>query len=189
MSAQLVRWARRLLSAMFALLAIAVLSVGLAARVGPAFGHELFSIRSGSMEPALPVGSLAVVSQQPDQVATGHAVAFRLPSGVVVTHRLIEVVETETGRFMRMRGDANQDPDPSLVPASAVIGPVVVSVPLLGFLLAMLGMPIGLVTILSVAATLITAIWLLEELEQLETEDDDDDLPVPLTLPPLGGPR
>lgn len=187
MSASLVRWARRLLSAAFALLAVAVLSVGLAARVGPAFGHELFSIRSGSMEPALPVGSLAIVSRQADEVAAGQAVAFRLPNGVVVTHRVTEVVRTEAGRFMRTRGDANEDPDPTLVPVSAVIGPVVASVPMLGFLLAMLGMPIGLVTILSVAATLITAIWLLEELEQLE--DDDDELALPATLPPLGGER
>jgi hypothetical protein len=58
------------------------------------------------------------------------------------------------------------------------------SLPLIGFLLAMLGMPIGLVAILSVAATLITAIWLLEELEQLEGDDDE---PQPVALPPLAG--
>ena len=180
----IVRWARRLLSVAFAVLAIAVLGVGLGARLAPAAGYEFFSIRSGSMEPALPVGSLAIVDSGAGDVAAGQAVAFRLPSGVVVTHRVVEAVTTETGSFLRTQGDANDDPDPSLVPASAVVGPVKVSLPLLGFLLAMLGMPIGLVAILSVAATLITAIWLLEELEQLEA---DDDQPQALTLPPLAG--
>jgi signal peptidase len=185
MTAPLVRWARRLLSAAFALLAASVLLVGLGARLAPAVNHELYSIRSGSMEPGLPTGSLAVVERQASNVSVGEAVAFRLPSGVVVTHRVIEVVEADDGMLLRTKGDANEDPDPSLVPMSAVIGPVKTNVPLLGFLLGMLGMPIGVVTILSVAATLITAIWLLEELEQLEADDADDSIPV--SLPPLGG--
>ena len=184
MTAVLVRWARRLLSVAFAVLAIAVLGVGLGARLAPAAGYELFSIRSGSMEPALPVGSLAVVATGATNLAQGQAVAFRLPSGVVVTHRIVEVVDTDTGTYLRTRGDANEDPDPSLVPATAVIGPVQVSLPLIGFLLAMLGMPIGLVAILSGAATLITASWLLEELEQMEGDDDE---PQPVALPPLAG--
>jgi signal peptidase len=180
-----VTWARRLLSAAFAVLAVCVLAVGLGARLAPAAGYEFFSIRSGSMEPALPVGSLAIVARQGD-IAVGQAVAFKLPSGVVVTHRVVEVIDGETGRFLRTQGDANEDPDPSLVPASVVVGPVQASLPLLGFLLAMLGMPIGLVAILSVAATLITAIWLLEELEQLD--DDEADEPRPIAMPPpLGG--
>jgi hypothetical protein len=52
------------------------------------------------------------------------------------------------------------------------VGRVDVSLPLLGFLLAMLGMPIGVVAIISVAGTLLTAIWLLEELEELEEPEE-----------------
>jgi len=137
------------------------------------------------MQPAMPVGSLAIVARDASTLTEGQAVAFRLPSRVVVTHRIVEVVETDTGTYLRTQGDANEDPDPSLVPATAVVGPVQVSLPLIGFLLAMLGMPIGLVAILSVAATLITAIWLLEELEQLEGDDDDE--PQTVALPPLAG--
>ena len=181
-----VTWARRLLSAAFAILAVCVLAVGLGARLAPAAGYEFFSIRSGSMEPALPVGSLAIVARQADEIAAGQAVAFKLPSGVVVTHRVVEVVDSETGRFLRTQGDANEDPDPSLIPAAAVIGPVRTDLPLLGYLLAMLGMPIGLVAILSVAATLITAIWLLEELEQLDEDEADEPHPIAMP-PPIGG--
>jgi signal peptidase len=184
MTAVIVRWARRLLSVAFAVLAIAVLGVGVGARLAPMAGYEFFSIRSGSMEPALPVGSLAIVANDASNLTAGQAVAFRLPSGVVVTHRIVEVVENDTGTYLRTQGDANEDPDPSLVPATAVVGKVQMSLPLIGFVLAMLGMPIGLVAILSVAATLITGIWLLEELEQLEGDDDE---PQPVALPPLAG--
>jgi hypothetical protein len=78
-------------------------------------------------------------------------------------------VAGEAGRFLETRGDANPDPDPSLVPEDAVVGEVSLVLPLLGFLLALLGMPIGIVTLISVAGTLLTAIWLLEELEDAES--------------------
>lgn len=168
----LIRGSRVVLSLTFAALAITVLAVGLAARLAPAVGYELFSIRSGSMDPALPVGSLAVVSTRAGEIEVGQPIAFRLPNGAVVTHRVVEVVEADEGRFLRTKGDANEDPDPWLVPAASVVGPVEVSLPLLGFLLAMLGMPIGVVAILSVAGTLLTSIWLLEELEELDVPDE-----------------
>ncbi|HEX2194841.1 MAG TPA: signal peptidase I [Candidatus Limnocylindria bacterium] len=187
MTGRLVRGSRLVLSLAFAVLAATVLAVGIAARVAPALGHEFFSIRSGSMEPSLPVGALAVVAREPQDATEGSAVAFRLQNGVVVTHRVVEVVEADGGRFYRTQGDANQKPDPSLVPESALIGPVRVSLPLLGFVLALLGMPIGVVTILSVAATLITAIWLLEELERVDEADGTAGTRV--VLPPLGRER
>jgi signal peptidase len=174
-----VRGARTALSIVFWALAVSVLSVGIAGRVGPAAGYELFSIRSGSMEPAVPVGSLTFVTTDASMPAVGDLVAFRLPSGIVVTHRVVEVIDGDSGRFLRTRGDANAKPDPSLVPSSSIVGVVAFQVPLLGFLLALLGMPIGVVTILSVAGTLITAIWLLEEFEEIE---DDERAPVPAAL-------
>jgi signal peptidase len=167
----LVRGARMLLSIAFWALAASVLAVGLAGRVAPAAGYELFSIRSGSMEPSMPVGSLTFVATGESMPEVGDMAAFRLPSGIVVTHRVVEVIDGDSGRFLRTRGDANAKPDPALVPSSAVVGVVAFHVPLLGFLLALLGMPIGVVTILSVAGTLITAIWLLEEFEEIEEEE------------------
>jgi signal peptidase len=169
---RMVRGARRALSIAFAVLAVTVVAVGLAARLAPVVGFELFSIRSGSMEPTLSVGSLAIVATQHEPVDVGDPVAFRLPSGTVITHRVVGVVEADGGRLLRTQGDANEDPDPSLVPADSVVGTVAFSLPLLGFLLAMLGMPIGVVAIISAAGTMLTMIWLLEELESLDEADD-----------------
>jgi signal peptidase len=152
---------------LFALFAISVAGVGLAARLAPLAGAEVFTIRSGSMEPAIGIGSLVVVTGDAEP-ATGDVIAYRLPNGAVVTHRVSRVVAGDAGRFLETRGDANPDPDPSLVPDDAVIGEVSFVVPILGFLLALLGMPIGIVTLISIAGTLLTAIWLLEELEDAE---------------------
>lgn len=180
-----VRGLRILLSLLFALLAITILAVGLAARLAPLAGYELFAIRSGSMQPAIPVGSLVVIATAPEEpIAAGEAVAYRLPNGAVVTHRVVERVDAEAGSFLQTKGDANADPDPSLVPAEWVIGPARLTIPWLGFLLALLGMPIGVVTILSVAGTLVTALWLLEELELLDDRETTE--PMPEAVPERG---
>jgi signal peptidase len=162
----MVRWTRSLVSLVFVAFAVTVLAVGLGARLGPAIGYEVYSIRSGSMTPAMPIGALALVSRQAELAGPGQALAYRLPSGVVVTHREVEVIDRDGAAYLRTKGDANGEADPTLVSAAAVIGPVQVSIPLLGFLLAMLGMPIGLVSIVASAATLIACIWLLEDLEE-----------------------
>jgi len=161
----LVRWSRRMLSAAFVLLAATVLALGLGARVGPALGFEAYAIRSGSMAPSIPVGALAIVEREADPPARGAAVAFHAGNGVVVTHRVLELIRMEEGVFLRTKGDANPASDPSLVKASTIVGEVQHSIPLLGFLLAMLGMPTGLISILALAGTLLVSIWLLEDLE------------------------
>jgi signal peptidase len=168
---RLARLARLACIALFASFVVAVAGVGLAARLAPMADAEIFTIRSGSMEPAIGIGSLVVVTEDVAP-AKGDVIAYRLPNGAVVTHRVSRVVDGDAGRFLEARGDANPDPDPSLVPADAVIGEVSLTIPLLGFLLALLGMPIGIVTLISVAGTLLTAIWLLEELEEAETVED-----------------
>jgi signal peptidase I len=162
--------ARLVCIALFALFAVAVAGVGVGARLAPLVGAEVYAIRSGSMEPAIGIGSLVVMTATAEPVE-GEVIAYRLPNGAVVTHRVTEVIDGDTGRFLETRGDANTDPDPSLVPESAVVGRASVVVPVLGFLLALLGMPIGIVTLISVAGTLLTAIWLLEELEDVEAAD------------------
>lgn len=161
----LVRWARWIFSAAFVLLAATVLALGLGARIGPALGFEAYAIRSGSMAPAIPVGALVFVERTPDPAATGQAVAFHARNGVVVTHRVLEVIRMDEGVFLRTKGDANPAPDPTLVKASTIVGQVQHSIPLLGFLLAMLGMPTGLISMLALAGTLLVSIWLLEDLE------------------------
>lgn len=134
--------------------------IGVAARAAPLLDHELFAIRSGSMEPALGVGSLAVVdTARRSDPRPGEAIAYRLPSGTVVIHRVV----TTGPDGLETRGDANQDSDPGLVPPNAVVGTVGMGVPIAGYLLGMLSMPSGVVAIMAALGTLLALAWLLEE--------------------------
>jgi signal peptidase len=101
------------------------------------FGSQLLVVLSGSMEPTLPVGGLALMQRvDPATIKTGDIISFRLPKdpSIVVTHRAIEVVR-EPALAFRTKGDAVEEPDSFLVPHENVLGRVRLSFPRLGFLL------------------------------------------------------
>ena len=94
-------------------------------------GYEPYGVISGSMEPAIPTGSLVLVHEEPpSELEAGDVVAF-LSNGSIVTHRIIEV--DEDARTLVTQGDANPVPDMNPVPFSAVEGVVTAHVPLLGW--------------------------------------------------------
>lgn len=158
----MLRFGRRLLTALLGGVAILAVGVGLGARLAPLADAEVLAIRSGSMSPAIGVGDLVVV-ERGRQPAAGEVAAFRLPSGTIVTHRVVRTAVLPDGNYVETRGDANASPDPVLVPADDVVGTVGVTLPLLGYVLALLSMPTGIVAIFATSASLALGVWLLED--------------------------
>ena len=90
------------------LLAIALVGVRLV-------GIQVFTVLSGSMEPAYHVGSLIYVKEVDyKQLQPGDVITFMLDENTVATHRIVEVVpdeeDPETLRY-RTKGDANNAAD------------------------------------------------------------------------------
>jgi signal peptidase len=147
---------------------ILVVLAGLALGKGaPLVGRQSIIIGGGSMEPALGLGSAIVIEPvAAAELAVGDIVSLRVgPDRTTFTHRIVAVVDRPDGRWIRTKGDANADPDPSLVPATAVVGRVELVVPLFGYLLALLSLPVGVIFVIGLAATLLAIAWLLESLE------------------------
>ncbi|MEA2607123.1 MAG: signal peptidase [Chloroflexota bacterium] len=147
---------------------ILVVLVGIVIGKGaPLVGRQSIIVGGGSMEPALGLGSAIVVKPvAAAELAVGDIVSLRVgPDRTTYTHRIVAVVDRSDGRWIRTKGDANADPDPSLVPATAVIGRVELVVPLFGYLLALLSLPLGVMFVIGLAATLLAIAWLLESLE------------------------
>ncbi|MCI9338390.1 MAG: signal peptidase I [Lachnospiraceae bacterium] len=97
-------------------------------------GYEVYVVVSGSMEPAIPVGSaLYVEPAEPEDVEAGDVIAF-FERGAVITHRVVEnhVVE---GEFIT-KGDANEENDLAPVAYENLIGRMARAVPVLGSILA-----------------------------------------------------
>jgi signal peptidase len=101
-------------------------------------GHKIYIVMSGSMEPALQVGSIVLVRPlAAEEIRPGDIVTFRNQySPDVVSHRVHHVEEEENGLLFYTKGDANEVLDPLPVPARLLVGKVVLTVPYLGYLFA-----------------------------------------------------
>ena len=164
---------RRGIDLVLAALVVVVLAVGLTAFLAPAGGGRLLAIHSGSMTPSMDVGSLALVlPAAPASLATGDVVTVTLDGGTILTHRIDAIVEQDDRRMFRLKGDANAAADPVLVLPDQLVGEVVLTLPWLGYLLAMMSVPIGVTALLSIGGLLVTAGWLLDDLTEPDDVDD-----------------
>lgn len=162
------RIARRILDILLVVLIGLVVATLVIARVIPVVTDgATFVVGGGSMEPTIPVGAAVValpVSAQ--DLAVGDVVSLRAgEQQAIFTHRITRLVEREGGPWLETMGDANEEPDPSLVPATSVIGRVEVVVPWAGYLVTTLGSMQGIVFLVSLGILVLAGAWLLEMLE------------------------
>lgn len=87
-----------------------------------------YVILSGSMEPVIPTGTVAVVDSSKRDVRPGNIATFER-HGDLVTHRILS--KTEEG--YQTKGDANTDPDSGTIPAENIRGTYLFCIPYLGY--------------------------------------------------------
>ena len=119
---------KRLLSCMlaFVLACLPMVMPGL-------LGFGAYTVVSGSMEPAIPTGSLVYIAgAEPEGIKTGDIIAFHggEGSGAVITHRVVEN-RVVMGEFVT-KGDANSAQDMKPVPYSDFMGRVAWTIPEMG---------------------------------------------------------
>lgn len=116
-------------------LAISMIALVAAVVVGLGTAHPFLAIESGSMAPTFVRGDLVVIQHvTASEIKVGTIVAYSttcLPSPVV--HRVIAVAMTAGGPVYTTKGDHNPTPDPCTVPYSAVLGRVVLILPVVGY--------------------------------------------------------
>lgn len=139
------------------LLAIALAGVRL-------FGLQVYTVLSGSMEPAYHVGALLYDKKvDPAQLRPGDVITFMLDEDTIVTHRIVEVVPDEEDpsviRF-RTKGDANAAEDGSLVHYKNVLGTPVFTIPKLGYFANFVQQPPGLYVAIAFGAVLVLLAFL-----------------------------
>ena len=132
------------------LLAVGLVGVRLA-------GIQVFTVLSGSMEPAYKTGSVIYVKKA-DYTALrpGDVITFMADEKTVVTHRIVEVVpDADDPAVLRFatKGDANAQPDANLVHYKNIIGTPVFTVPGLGYVVNYIQNPPG--TYVAIAAGVI----------------------------------
>ena len=117
-----------------ALLAV-ILSMLLLA-LGPRFfGFSSFVIYSGSMEPKLHKGSIAIGKPvSANALKVGDIVAFKTHGGFAPTIHRIAAIEEEAGQLLvTTKGDANEQPDPERIVVRNGGSRIVYSIPYVGY--------------------------------------------------------
>lgn len=124
-------------------------------------GMEVFTVLSGSMEPAYHTGGCVYVREaDPHALETGDVITFRLSGETIATHRIIEVTEESGEPAFRTKGDANEEADNSLVTPDRIIGKVVFGLPWLGYLAAYIQSPSGRYAAVAVGAFILLMVFL-----------------------------
>ena len=162
-----------------AVVLLAVLLVG--ARV---IGLQVYTVLSGSMEPNYHVGSIIYVQKaDPKTLQKGDAISFMISETTVATHRIIEVLPDENDpnvvRF-RTKGDANQMEDNNLVHHKNVLGKVVGTIPLLGYVSDFVQHPPGTYITIGAVAILVMAVFLPDIIggaKALKAEETAEQIP------------
>ena len=124
-------------------------------------------VKSGSMEPKIPVGS-AVVIQPAASYGVGDIITFGkdTKTQIPTTHRIVMVSGEGSATTYTVKGDANDAPDPVAVHLSDVRGKVVLAIPFLGFLLAFAKTRLGFLLMVGIPGLVVC----LEEIKNIWIE-------------------
>ncbi len=125
----------------------------------PMSGHRAVELRSGSMTPAMPVGSLAILETvDPSEIRPGDVVTVVLDSGSLLTHRVRRAATLNGAPALVLHGDANAADVTEIVRLDQVTGRVVTVVPVVGYAAWWLTQPAGLAACVGLIGLLLVAI-------------------------------
>ena len=99
-------------------------------------GYDPVVVYSGSMRPALPIGSLVALRSEPaSRLRVGDVISFRDPydRARLVTHRVVGIAARPQGRVYRTKGDANPVADPWRITLPGTVGTPRFTIPLAGY--------------------------------------------------------
>lgn len=169
-----------------ALVGLAVITFGARIPWLASAGLQFFAVTSGSMEPAIPAGSIISVGKYKlDDLSAGDVVTYTIsPDGgqpAVVTHRIIDVDKQESVQAREVdgemierttisyelttQGDANSEPDPYTIGPNNIIGLYQWHLPYLGYVSSYAQTSRGFLTLVILPAAaliaweIVTLVW------------------------------
>jgi signal peptidase len=118
--------------------------------------YKIFVVQSGSMAPAIKMGSLVIVKPANDY-KIGDVITFGPYSKTKAptTHRIYDIKVVNGQPVYITKGDANNAPDTREITKRDILGKVLFSIPYLGFAVAFAKKPLGFALIIIVPAVII----------------------------------
>ncbi|MDY0404816.1 signal peptidase I [Virgibacillus sp. 179-BFC.A HS] len=134
------KWVNNIVSTILMILLISVASIVMISKFSggepQAFGYQLKTVLSGSMEPGIKTGSIIAVKPnvEKDKFKKGDVITFQEEDGTLITHRISEVVKTPETVLYRTKGDNNNTEDMNpVLPANVVAEYTGFTIPYVGY--------------------------------------------------------
>ncbi len=105
--------------------------------------YNFYLVTTGSMEPAIPQGTIVIVESK-DDLSVGDVITYEARKDVLITHRIVKKDLLGKEHLFYTKGDFNEDRDPMPVSTKNVIGKVIFSFPYLGYVLMFITSPVFL---------------------------------------------
>ena len=115
-------------------LPILVLIVGILVYfVSGNFRYYAVAIATGSMRPKIEVGDVVIIDQEKDykELKVGDIIAYKY-HGIVVVHRISDIVVIKKEYYFYTKGDANEDVDNYIIYPKTILGDVRFKIPAIG---------------------------------------------------------
>jgi signal peptidase len=108
--------------------------IALSTFLAPHFGWRVDAVLSGSMEPELNVGGVVITRPvEANKIQVGDIITFYAPQNQKLTSHRVIASEDSSSFYFRTKGDANEEPDPAIVPYVNIVGRVCFHFPYLGY--------------------------------------------------------
>ncbi|MDD3487382.1 MAG: signal peptidase I [Candidatus Moranbacteria bacterium] len=128
--------------------------------------YKVFTVQSGSMEPAIKTGSLIFVRPEADY-GVGDVVTRRTTDPkVTITHRIVSKEEVSGQIAFETKGDANDSPDGEKFTRDGIIGKEIFKVPYIGYPVGYAKTTPGLILLIVVPSVII----IYDELNKIKEE-------------------
>ncbi len=157
--------------------------IGLEIGLGTYPESPLRAVSSGSMRPAYNVGDLLVIQSLPsDKLQVDDVIVFEVSTrSYDIVHRIIEIqYRNQDGKlYFRTKGDNNPSPDywrgsecwNGMIPEENVIGKVIFSVPLIGYVSLAVSSEYG---VLVIGAVILLIILISIPFGETKTPEDEE---------------
>jgi signal peptidase len=139
-------------------LVIAIATFGYVLESGLVKSVRLLLVLSGSMSPKINPNDLVLIANtDSSNIEKDDIITFtkKGTSNILVTHRVIEVMDSDDKISFKTKGDANQETDIDIVDSSRLQGKVLFSIPYAGHLTNFVKTPLGFISFIIIPGGLI----------------------------------
>lgn len=117
--------------------------------------YKIYTVLTGSMSPTIKTGSIVFIKPQNNYQVKDIVTFFTSIPKQTTTHRIVGVKTINHQQVLITKGDANKSNDFMNIPYQNILGKVIFSIPLLGYLISFSKTFTGLTILIVIPATII----------------------------------